>query len=71
MPGSDFGDYDTREQVEYTCSFIDRVASKMVEMGPTSRKVKAYLRSYSSMMLVSLEDLGDETYGEYVARITT
>ena len=69
MPGSEFGDYSVADQINFTCDYIERL-DKLTYMGETSGKVKKYLECYKMIMGANQEQLGDETFAEYVARIT-
>ena len=42
---------------------------KLVEMGMTSRKVKKYLTHYKNIMSVTLAELGEDSFAEYVRHI--
>lgn len=70
MPGSDFGDYSINEQINYTCDYFERL-DKIIYMGEASTKVKKYLENYQMIMGATQEQLGDETFAEYVRRITS
>lgn len=65
----EFGDFTKLEQIEYTCKCIEKVVPEMLELGEYSKRVKKLLQFYNFITTITLEELGDETYHEYVNRL--
>lgn len=66
LPHSSFGDYSKEQQIEFTCEYIVNILPQIVSMGEYSHSVKKYLLHYGQIMKVSLVQLGDLSFADFV-----